>query len=77
MKAFLTALASIWGSWFVALVATSVYADVSADGNASIWPYLVFYLGFLLCAIATVVSFAGIAGAQCLEAQDRRHDRPS
>ena len=72
MKDYLWTFVVIWGSWFVAMVATSIYADVSPDGDAAYAPYLVWFLGIPVCGVVTVVAFLAIAGAHCLEAPEQR-----
>ncbi|MEP9362434.1 hypothetical protein ABLE68_05670 [Nocardioides sp. CN2-186] len=72
MRPYLYAFASIWGTWFACLVAASVHADASTDATALDAPYLVWFLGVAASVLLTVVAFLAIAGAQCLEAAERR-----
>jgi hypothetical protein len=65
-------LGSIWGVWFAAYVAACVYADVSANGNAAVIPYLVMILGGMAAIVLSVVVIAAIAYVQCADAYDRR-----
>jgi hypothetical protein len=65
------ALGVIWGSWFAALVAGSVYADISSDADAPLVPYLVWFLGLPLAGALTVAAGLAACGARCLDTRDR------
>ena len=71
MKPYVSAVVSIWGTWFACLVAASIYAGASSSGNAIGAPYLAWFLGIGASVLLTAVAFLAIAGAQCLEARER------
>jgi hypothetical protein len=72
VKPYIWTLGSIWLTWFWALVAASVYEDVSSDDNAWFTLYLVWFLGIAVAALLSVLACAAIACVQCSAAYDRR-----
>lgn len=68
MRPYVGTLGVIWLTWFAALVAASVHDDSAGVGAA----YLVWFLGIPAAVLLSVLACAAIAGAQCLEAADRR-----
>ncbi|KQW46993.1 hypothetical protein ASC77_17550 [Nocardioides sp. Root1257] len=68
MRPYLWTLAAVWLTWFAGLVAASVHDDHAGVGTA----YLVWFVGIPVSVLISVLACAAIAGAQCLEAGERR-----